>query len=181
MNLKIFLVLFLIGLSSISYSQLKKGDNLLGPTLGFWTYNSVPTFGVNYENQIEQFGDACSFGLGGLMRYSAHTVSSEYGEVFYDYKYTYFLLGAQGNFNFNRIGDGKFVPFVGLVLGYDAINYTATNNGYPTYSASESSGFWLWVQGGVRYFFSPHVAGVIRIGVGNFNFNVLELGVDFKF
>jgi hypothetical protein len=32
----------------------------------------------------------------------------------------------------------------------------------------------------MRYFFSPKVAGVLRIGAGNFNFDVIELEVDFK-
>jgi hypothetical protein len=177
MKQKLIIIFLFICSTSITYSQLKNGDNLLGPSIGFWTNNSVPTFGANYERQITQFADVATLGLGGIFRYASHTETFESA----DYKYTYLLFGAQGNFNFNKIGNGKFVPFVGLVLGYDVINYSASNNGITNYSASASSGFWLWGQAGARYFFSSKVAGVIRIGAGNFSFNVLELGVDFKF
>jgi hypothetical protein len=82
--------------------------------------------------------------------------------------------------NFNRISDRKFVPFVGLVLGYNNISNSYISKSGNFYTASYNSGLWLWGQGGMRYFFSSKVAGVLRIGLGNFNFNVIEFGVDFK-
>ncbi len=179
MKLKLFVILTFLIISSISYSQLKKGDNLLGPSIGFWTNNSVPTFGANYENQIADVGEVATFGLGGIFRYTAWTDNYN-SDISYSSKYTYIIFGAQGNFNFNHIGNGSFVPFAGLVLGYDAVSYTLSTP-QSNYSASSSSGFWLWAQAGMRYFFTPKVAGVVRLGVGNFSFNVLELGVDFKF
>jgi len=178
MKLTAFIILLLV-LTSTGFSQLKKGDNLLGPSIGFWTYNSVPTFGANYENQIADLGDVATFGLGGIFRYTGWTDNYNYDPP-YNVKYTYLIFGAQGNFNFNHIGDGKFVPFAGLVLGYDAVSYTVSEPGI-SYGASSTSGWWLWAQAGMRYFFTPKVAGVVRLGAGNFNFDVLELGVDFKF
>ena len=179
MKLKIFVLLLIISTASINYSQLKERDNLLGPSIGFWAYNSVPTFGANYEYQAAQFGDVASLGIGGIFRYTAWTDNYTNPDI-YSTKFTAITFGAQGNFNFNHIGDGRFVPFVGLVLGYESVSYSFSNN-YNNYSAAYGSGFWLWAQGGARYFFTPKVAGVIRLAAGNLNFDVLELGVDFKF
>ena len=67
-----------------------------------------------------------------------------------------------------------------MALGYNYINSTQFTKHGIVYTASRASGFWLWAQAGLRYFFSPKVAGVLRIGAGNFNFDVIELGVDFK-
>jgi len=179
MKLKISFIILCLLISSLSYSQLKKGDNLLGPTIGFWTYNNVPTFGLNYENQLADVADVATFGLGGLFRFTSWTNNYNEPEL-YNAKYTYMIFGCQGNFNFNHIGNETFVPFAGLVLGYDVVSYSFSNPKY-NYRVSASSGWVLWLQGGLRYFFSPKIAGVIRLGAGNYNFDVLELGVDFKF
>jgi hypothetical protein len=160
------------------YSQLKEGDNLLGPTIGFWAKPNTPVFGLNYEHQMSQLGDVAALSLGGVFRYTSFKDRYPFDD-YYDYNYVTF--GLQSNVNFNQIGDGKFVPFIGLVLGYNNINATYVTKSGNLYTASYSSGFWLWGQFGLRYFFAPKVAGVLRFGAGNFNFNVIELGVDFKF
>jgi hypothetical protein len=151
--------------SALTFGQLKENDNLLGGTLGFWAHENSPTFGVNYENEISQAGIG-TFGLGAIMRFSSYTQNEQY-------KYSNVFFGGQVNYNFNQIGNGKFVPFLGLVLGF----YSSA----PEDKNLKESGLWVWGQGGMRYFFSPSVAGVARIGLGNFNFNTLELGIDFKF
>lgn len=178
MTKKIFLIsLFLLGCYSTSFSQLKEKDNLLGPSLGFWTKPNVPTFGLNFESEIGQLSDVGVIGIGGVLRYTKFKDSYPFDDY---YDYSYITLGFQANLNFNHIGDGKFVPFVGLVLGYNNINSTYINKSGRIYTASYSSGFWLWGQAGLRYFFSEKIAGSIRLGAGNFNFDVIELGVDFK-
>lgn len=173
------LILFFVFTASVSnlYAQLKDGDNLLGPSIGFWAKPNVPVFGLNYEHQMTQLGDVASLSLGGVFRYSSFT------ETFpnTDYNtYNYVTFGVQSNLNFNQIGNGTFVPLVGLVLGYNNVNFTQVNKHGEINSQSYSSGYWLWLQFGMRYFFAPKVAGVVRLGAGNYNFNVIELGVDFK-
>lgn len=158
----ITIILFLCAISA-TYGQMTEGDNLMGGTIGLWPSNSSATLGFNYENQITTAGVA-TFGLGAILRYSnvSHNVPKDYSNTF---------IGGQANFNFNQIGTGKFVPFVGLVLGVYSSNV----------NSSKENGFWTWGQAGARYFFSPNVAGVARFGLGNFDFNSLEVGVDFKF
>jgi len=165
MKTTIFSIIFLLCLVASSNAQLKEHDNLMGGTLGFWARNSSPTFGFNYENQITQAGIG-SIGLGALLRYSNYSnpAPERFSNIF---------LGGQANYNFNQIASGKFVPFLGLVLGF----YSNSPDG----NSLKQSGLWAWGQAGMRYFFSPAVAGAVSFGLGNANFNALELGVDFKF
>jgi hypothetical protein len=165
MKSSIYTVILLLIIAATSFGQLKERDNLMGGTLGFWARNSSPTFGFNYENQITQAGIG-TIGLGGLLRYSnfANDLPERFSTLF---------IGGQANYNFNQIASGKFVPFVGIVLGF----FSSSPNG----NTLKESGLWTWGQAGMRYFFSPAVAGVARFGLGNFNFNAVELGVDFKF
>lgn len=165
MKTTIYTIIFIACLAASSFGQLKEHDNLMGGTLGFWARNSSPTYGFNYENQVTQAGIG-AIGLGVVLRYSNFT--NDHPE-----KFSNTFIGGQGNYNFNQIGTGKFVPFVGLVLGF----FSSSPNG----NTLKESGLWTYGQAGMRYFFSPAVAGVVRFGLGNFNFNALELGVDFKF
>lgn len=170
---------FVLLLSTSLYAQLKEHDNLLGFSLGFWPKGGVPTFGANFEHQLTQVGIG-TVSLGGVFRYYSYTVVYGNGD---SRKYTFTSLGVQSNYNFNQIGDGKFVPFAGLVIGYNNVNYTftdVTHSGIFVSDISYASGAWLWAQGGFRYFFSPSVAGAVRLGLGNFEFYNLEIGVDFK-
>lgn len=177
--IKSLLLVLLLFVSSSLYAQLKEHENLLGVTLGFWPKGSVPTFGVNFENQLNQAGIG-TISLGGVFRYYAYTTVYSNGD---SRRYAFSSFGMQSNYNFNQIGDGKFVPFVGLVVGYNHVNneFTdVTKSGVFVSDISYTSGAWLWAQTGFRYFFSDRVAGAVRLGLGNKDFYDLELGVDFK-
>jgi len=177
-NLKLIIIM-IIAVSSISFSQLKEKDNLLGGSLGFWAKGNVPMFGVNFESNITQVGVG-TVGLGGIFRY--YTFTNTYGNGD-SRRYSFSSFGAQLNYNFNQIGDGSFVPYLGLVVGYNNVNHTYTDvsrNAVYITDISYSSGAWIWGQLGMRYFFSPRVAGSLRLGLGNNDFNTLELGMDFK-
>jgi len=165
MKKSIYTILLMTCFIAVSSAQLKDGDNLMGGTLGFWAKNNTPTFGFNYENQVTQAGIG-SIGLGVLLRYSTYPDNRQE-------RFSNVFVGGQANYQFNQIASGKFVPFLGVVLGF----FSSSPNG----SSLKESGLWAWGQAGGRYFFSPAVAGVFRFGLGNFNFNALELGVDFKF
>ncbi|MCI0449750.1 MAG: hypothetical protein L0Y79_08200 [Chlorobi bacterium] len=177
-NLFASLVVLLI-ISGAAFSQLKEGDNLLGGSLGFWPKGEVPMFGVNFESNVTQAGIG-TVGLGGIFRYYSYSFHYGNGD---SRRYSFSSLGFQANYNFNQISDGKFVPYFGLVIGYNYVSSTYTDvsrNAVYITDISYSSGAWLWGQAGMRYFFSPRVAGTVRIGFGNHDFNTLELGVDFK-
>ena len=178
---KVLSLLFLIIIPLAANAQLKDGDNLLGFSIGLGLYpdGRGPTFGANFESQLTQVGIG-TLSLGGVFRYYSFTVLYSNGD---SRRVTFTTFGVQSNYNFNEIGNGKFVPFVGLVVGYNNISDTYTDvrkSGIIVYDFRHHSGAWLWGQAGFRYFFSPSVAGAVRLGFGNFEFNALEIGVDFK-
>jgi hypothetical protein len=180
MKQTIYAVIIFLCVIATAHAKLQEGDNLLGGTLGFWTPHSTPTFGVNYEYQITQAGGG-TISLGGIFRYWSYTNDYPNGD---SRKYSFSTFGVQSNYNFNQIGDGKFVPFVGLVIGYNSVNQTytdVTHHGIYETDVSYTSGAWLWAQGGMRYFFSNNVAGAVRLNLGNNDYYTIELGVDFKF
>lgn len=165
MTTKIFMVIIFMCVASATFGQLREKDNLMGGTLGFWTSKSSPTYGFNFENEITQAGPG-TFGLGAILRFSNYTQDERD-------KFSNVFAGGQANYNFTQIESGKFVPFVGLVIGFFSSS--------PEDNSLKESGLWTWGQAGARYFFSPTVAGVARFGFGNYKFDALELGVDFKF
>ena len=174
-----FISIVLIAFSTTVFSQLKEKDNLLGLSLGLWPAHNSPILGVNFESNISQAGPGV-FGIGGIFRYYTYNIQYSNGD---SRRYTFTSFGFQANYNFNQIGDGKFVPYVGLVLGYNSINnsYTDfTKHGVYYSDVSYTSGAWIWGQAGMRYFFSNKVAGTARLGLGNNDLISLELGVDFK-
>jgi hypothetical protein len=163
----------------LSFSQLKDGDNLLGISLGFWPNNNAPVIGANFESQLTQAGVG-TFALGGIFKYYTFSVAYSNGD---SRRYSFSTFGVQGNYNFNQIGDGKFVPFLGAVIGYNSISNTYTNvtpNAVYISDVNYSSGAWLWGQAGFRYFFSNSIAGGLRVGFGNHDFNTFEFNLDFK-
>jgi hypothetical protein len=174
-----FTIILLIIAVTTSNAQLKEKDNLLGVSIGFWGKGQVPMFGVNFEYQITQAG-AGTLGIGGLARYYTYSQTYSNGD---SWKYTFTSLGFQVNYNFNQIADGSFVPFIGLVIGYNNVSSTytdVTKKGIYVSESGWSSGAWAWGQLGMRYFFSPKVAGSLRAGFGNNDFSTLEIGIDFK-
>jgi hypothetical protein len=180
MKTTIYTIVFLLCFMATSFGQLQERDNLLGATIGFWAHGSAPTFGVNYEYQITQAGIG-TISLGGIFKYWAWTNDYPNGD---SRKYTFSTFGVQSNYNFNQIGDGKFVPFLGLVIGYNSISQTFTDVHHNVFNETDityTSGAWLWGQAGMRYFFSNNVAGAVRLNLGNNDFVAVELGVDFKF
>jgi len=180
MKKSVYVLVFIFTIVLSASAQLNEGDNLLGVSLGFWAKRNVPTFGISYENQIVQAGIG-TIGIGGIFRFYTYSDNYPNGD---SWKYTFTSLGFQSNYNFNQISDGKFVPFAGLVLGYNNVSSTytdVTKHGVYQYNSAYSNGVWIWGQVGMRYFFSPSVAGSVRLGGGNYDFNTLELGVDFKF
>lgn len=173
------IIMFLLVFSSSNFAQLKEHDNLLGGSLGFWAKGNSPMFGANFESNVVQAGVG-TIGVGGIYRYYSFTNTYGNGD---SRRYSFSSIGAQVNYNFNQIGDGRFVPFIGAVAGYNSVNNTytdVTRNGVYVNDVSYTSGAWIWGQLGMRYFFSHSVAGSVRLGLGNNDFNTLEIGMDFK-
>jgi hypothetical protein len=177
---KLILIILLLMPVLPANSQVKEGDNLLGFSIGLWTKGNMPVLGVSFESHIAGY-ESGTLGIGGLFRYHGYSENYNNGD---SRNYNFSSFGFQTNFNFNNIGDGKFVPYLGLTLGYNNVinSYTNINRNGVIIQQDNSynSGVWIWGQLGARYFFSSKVAGTLRVGIGNNDFYPLELGVDFK-
>lgn len=179
-------IVFAANLSLIAQTQLKEKsplllkekNNLIGTSFGFWMHGSSPILGANYEREFKQIG-AGVVGVGAIIRFWSYIEKYSYAEVNYNNTF----LGAQANYNLNKAGIGNFIPFAGLVTGYNFISdkyRSYDDNSLIAYDKTYKSGFLIWAQAGMRYFINPKLAASLRLGLGNLDFSSLELGIDIK-
>lgn len=174
-KISIFHLLIFLFTASGLFAQFTVDRDYAGPTIGLSFLGSTAQFGLNYEHsmEIQDFG---IIGIGGVFRYWGYSENfGTYGK----WKYSDVLIGAQGNYHFKMKND-KFDPWAGLILAYDAgsVSWDGPDGNYasPSYG-----GLFLGLHGGMRYWFSPTLAAVARIGFGTLSYGALDLGVDFKF
>jgi hypothetical protein len=153
-------------LVSTGNAQYQKDKSYLGPRLGIGVYGSGISFGAGYE-----YGVTNEISVGGLVDYYTY----DWG---YGFKYTYIIIGAQGNYHFGEIlkWDKKLDPFAGLVIGYESVSWSGTE--YYGWSAAYGSGIIIGGQAGIRYFMTPNLALYGQVGFG---ITYLKVGIDFKF
>lgn len=176
---KLFFV-FLISVlcTSFSNAQFSAGKHHLGPSVGFSFLGSTPQFGLNYEYglDVKDFG---LLGIGGIARYWSYSEDYGYGSTG-KWKYTDILIGAQANYHF-KVGDGKFDPWLGVTLAYDAGKVTWDGPAGESWASPSYGGMFFGGNAGARYWFSPAIAVSARLGFGSLGYGGLDLGVDFKF
>ena len=175
---KLFFVLILTVLcTTFSNAQFVANKHYLGPSIGLSFLGSAPQFGLNYEYgmDVKDFG---KLGIGGIFRYWSYSEDYGYGSSG-KWNYTDILIGAQANYHF-KVGDGKFDPWLGLTLAYDAgsVKWDGPSG---TYATPTYGGMFFGGNAGGRYWFSPTMAVSARIGFGSLGYGALDLGIDFKF
>ena len=140
------------------YSQYDLEKSYLGPTIGLSFLGSTFQLGLNYEYsmELENFGNV---GIGGVFRYWS------YSETYFSGKWSYtdVLIGVQGNYHF-KLDNNKLDPWLGLTLAYDGGSVSWDGPSGLNYASPTYGGFFLGAQGGMRYWISPTVALVGRIG-----------------
>ncbi len=163
-------VLLVFFLPVKSNAQFDVGAHYAGPSLGFYFHGSSIILGGNYEYGME-LKDIGKVGIGGIVRYFSYDAGW--------WSYSDILLAAQGNYHFN-LESKKFDPWAGLVIGFDigSVDYSGPGNQY--YVEPSYGGFLIGLQGGARYWFSPSMAVVGRLGFGSLSFGYFDVGLDFK-
>lgn len=141
---------------------------------GIYGTSSVPPISAGF-----QFGIENKISVGGIVAYASSTEDwggGWFGEE-WSWKYTYFLIGARGEYHF--LEDVQNLDgYAGLTVGYNIVSVT-TPSGYlgHDYSASGSYAV-IGVHGGVRYFFTPNFAVFGELGYG---LGILTAGIAYKF
>ena len=175
---KITLLLVIVAVMCLMVStgnaQWEKEKSFLGPRLGIGIHGSGIAFGAGYE-----YGVTEDIGVGALVDY--YTWSTE-GWGAYGGKYTYIVIGAQGNYHLAKVlkwDASKLDPFVGVVLAYESVSWSWDDDPGTSYGwSATASGITFGGQAGLRYFLSPSVALYGQVGFG---VTYLKAGVDFKF
>jgi hypothetical protein len=172
-----FCILFF---SSISLAQFEVGKHHAGPSLSIGFGGWGLGFGADYEYgmSLKDIGvDAPGIlGVGGIFRYYNWSEDWFGGS----WSYTDIIIGAQGNYHF-KLDNNKIDPWLGLVLGFDiATSSWSGPSGIGDDHSASTGGLFFNGNAGVRYWFSPTMAGRVTFGFGNL-VSSLILGVDFKF
>ncbi len=133
-------------------------------------------------------GSTANYGLNGEVSYNEHIAIGgwvdtwSYGESFgglggtYDWTVRYIAIAGTGAYHFAIKSNPRVDPFAGAALGYYIVSTSTSATGAGSYSGSASRMF-LGAYGGVRYFFTPSLGGVARVGFGS---SYLTLGLDYR-
>ncbi|MCB2204987.1 porin family protein [bacterium] len=160
-------VIAMVFFAQSSDAQFRHRGNWLGPVL---TVATDPIgFGVQYEHGVSE-----NVGIGGIIRYWGKS----YGDFRGDFSWSIIMPQFQAAYHFMP-GD-QLDPYAGGRLGWAIYDIEPDNPFLDT-----SSGLFLTVQGGLRYFFNPKIAvnGNLEFkiaGTDYFNSGIgLTVGADF--
>lgn len=152
--LALFYALLAVPSEAKAQSLFLRKTTILGVGLGIDGYGGLPLFG-----QLE-FGVGPKVGIG---RFGVGAL----GGIFFTPGASYAVIGGQGNYHFDIVSVPELDIFLGLNL---LIGFAGSRFG------GASTGVGLGLNAGVRYFFTPTIAGFLRLGWG---FSLATIGVDF--
>jgi hypothetical protein len=151
-------------------AQYKNGDKLLN--LGFGI-NSYYSGGIPLSASFE-VGVTDDISVGGGLDYLSYNYSG-YG------RFTAVYIGGRGSYHFSRLLNLRNEAvdiYGGLSLGYRSFSWNDNYAG-PGLGNTYSSGLFLGIHAGARYYFTKKVGGFLELGaLGSTN---ARLGVAFKF
>ncbi len=160
-------VLALSGLASATTKEFSMGHFYLTPQIGFASWGGSIPFGVNAEYAITD-----NIGVGGTVM--AQFWSDTWGSV------SWITVFAEANYHFIKLRADKLDLYAGAGLGY-GIYSVSYASGFIT-GGTGSSGLILQPIVGARYYFSPKMAGSLRITtpfLGGFTGFGAAVGVTF--
>jgi len=163
--------------SSLSFAQFKSSQASFGATIGFGGgglsgEGAVP---IGLEYNFYEYNKNVQ--VGGYFGFAGTTEELNFGTSKGKWTYTNIIIAAQGNYHF--FPGEKFDPFVGVTLGYNVASATwewdpkPANAIDPTVTAG---GVVYSGQAGFNYWFSPKLAGQVRIGY----FPYLGVGITYN-
>lgn len=153
----------LLLIATTGNAQFKNGKDMLGPHIGLSEYGGTITIGGMFEAPITHPNDAGPgiIGIAGIINYYHYTYYLTYGV-------TWLYFGVFGDYHF-LLEDRNLDPFLGVGLYYASVSEDGSGYGY-------GSGVRVGAHAGLRYFFSPNLAGRVMLGSSA---SFLTLGIDF--
>lgn len=171
LSLAILIIAFSANAQKESGLSFDKSTSYLHAGIGFGGgfYSgtiTLPPVSVSYEKAVTE-----NISVGAIVGYS----SSRYNYLGTDeFKYTYILIGARGNYHFAT--SEKFDPYAGLTLGYNIVSVSVPS-GSQNYTA-KGSALLAGGQLGANYYFSPKLGAFAEIGYG---IGIFTIGLTAKF
>ncbi len=185
---KIFILTAITVLISLcnANAQLKKDDSVINVGLGIGSYlttgsgfkTTLPAIEGGYERFLSE-----NFSIGGFlglysseMNIKQHLPGGGYARM--NAKYSYFFIGASGNYHF--VNTAKFNAYIGGKLGYVNAKVTVKEDNDFSEDMSGSvkgSGVLFTANLGARYFVSDAIAINAELGYG---IAPIKIGVSFK-
>ncbi len=188
MRKKILSVVFLSALvfcaSVTSAQEFKTGDNVLslgiglGSAIGNSGYSSqTPAISLQYEHGQWDVGGPGVISLGGYLGFKGFKY--EY-PPFYSEKWNYTVIGIRSAYHLTMVDVDHLDLYGGLMLSYNILSTSRTVNDplYKNYGEVSSSGLWLSLYLGGRYYFSDNVGAFMELGYG---ISYLSIGGQYKF
>ena len=172
---------------SVDAQTMNRGDNLvtagisLGSGLGnFDASSSSPGFSLTYELGYYNLDGPGVLGLGAYLGYKSFSNSGylENSAFTQDWKYT--VIGFRANYHYMGLKNlPQLDPYGGLMISYDAVNYTFNSTDGITDPSGEYNGsLGLSLYAGGRWFFTKNIAAFVEVGFGVAN---LTVGGCYKF
>lgn len=168
MKIKYFTAAVLLGLisvSNINAQGYQNGSKTLNMGVGFGLAGIEGDATIPPISAGLQFGITDKISVGGIIGYSGSSYKFGFLSSSYEWKYSYIILGARGEYHFLE-SNNKLDAYGGATLGYELLSVTEPGN-LPKYGVTYSTK-------GSALLFGIHVGG--RYAISN-NFGVFgELG-----
>ncbi len=178
---KIFIILFILFSSNLfaeGTTHFKKGDMYAQGRLALGSvYGAGSGFVVGGElafmDDFFNLGELPStLGLGGSFGYSSYSDKWTGGK----WKYSNVVILGNATYHAPIIENDKFDTFIVLSVGANLGKVTYSGP-LSVYDSPTHGGVVFGSAIGMKYFFSPGIAGVIELGFG---MGVLRIGIDYK-
>lgn len=166
MNKITLTALLFIGIGNLNAQDFKLGDNVgavgigLGSSLGSGLGSASPGFAFQYEHGQWDVGGPGTISLGGYLGYKAFIYSN------------YTILGLRSAYHYHGLDVKNLDPYGGAMLSYNFFNATGDN------PHGVSSGIYLSLYLGARYYFNSNWAAYAEFGYG---VSYLTLGAAYHF
>jgi hypothetical protein len=165
----IIAVAFMLGMSSVNAQTFEEGTSVIQLGAGIGSDFGLP-LGASYEYGISE-----KIGIGAYAGYASKSFATGFAAL--DYKVTYMLFGAKGNYHFFQ--SDKIDAYGGVLLGYNSAKITYDNGtpNFPGYVSPTYGGVVYGGSVGARYYFTDSIAAFAELGYG---LGYLNAGLAYK-
>jgi hypothetical protein len=181
---KVLLFMWVLALVfSARAQEFQKGTNIVSAGIGLGSSilsysgaSQTPAVSLQYERGVWDIGGPGVISLGGYVGYKGYNFSgADFSE-----KWHYTVLGVRSAYHYNGLNVDKLDLYGGVMLSYNLLSYSFTDNtGYNVAgSGSYGSTVGFSLYAGARYFFTDHLAVLAELGYG---VAFLNVGIAAKF